>query len=112
MSIPYQPGQSQPDRYDRPTPSQPDRYQYGQPGRRPEYGRPDQYGRPYCRSYHIVRPGDTLGSLANQYGVSVSSIANENPDVTLRRGQRVCIPADGRDGRDGRDRRDERDRRQ
>ncbi|MCP4358626.1 MAG: LysM peptidoglycan-binding domain-containing protein [Chloroflexi bacterium] len=35
------------------------------------------------RSIHIVQPGDTLGKLANQYGVTVQAIANVNRIVNL-----------------------------
>jgi membrane-bound lytic murein transglycosylase D len=48
---------------------------------------------------HVVRRGDTLGKLARDYGVSVSSIraANNNVDPRrLRVGQRLVIPRAGR----------------
>jgi len=57
---------------------------------RPYKGPDDQ--QPYrCQSY-TVRQGDTLNTLASQYGVSVSSLASANPDIGLKRGQRICIP--------------------
>jgi hypothetical protein len=77
MSIPYQPKQGQPRRY-----TQPDQFPYEQPGQ----GQPGQYKgpddqQPYrCQSY-TVRQGDTLNTLASQYGVSVSSLASANPDM-------------------------------
>ena len=97
MSIPYQPGQRQPGGY--PSPGQGQPSQYRQPGRgQPsQYERPELYGQqPYrCQSY-TVRKGDTLSTLASQYGVSVNSIVTANPDMGLQRGQRICIPVSER----------------
>lgn len=50
---------------------------------------------------HTVVAGDTLGDLANQYGVSVEAIAaaNDLPDVhTLEVGQQLLIPLSGETG--------------
>ncbi|MFW6097083.1 MAG: LysM peptidoglycan-binding domain-containing protein [Chloroflexota bacterium] len=50
---------------------------------------------------HTVVAGDTLGDLANQYGVSVEDIAaaNDLPDVhTLEVGQQLIIPLSGETG--------------
>jgi membrane-bound lytic murein transglycosylase D len=48
---------------------------------------------------HVVRRGDTLGEIAQLYGVSVSAIRAANPGVRarqLRIGQRLVIPKAGR----------------
>lgn len=46
---------------------------------------------PYC----TVDPGDTLGGIANQYGVSVQYILDRNPDITnpdyIQAGQRINL---------------------
>lgn len=50
---------------------------------------------------HTVVAGDTLGDLANRYGVSVEAIAaaNDLPDVhTLEVGQQLLIPLSGETG--------------
>lgn len=50
---------------------------------------------------HTVVAGDTLGDLANRYGVSVEDIAaaNDMPDVhTLEVGQQLVIPLGGETG--------------
>ncbi len=95
---------NQPDQYGQPSQGQPG--QYGQPyqGQPDRYGQPDQYyGQPYqgqpdrqrCRPYTVQR-GDTLGSLARRYGISVDVLAAANPNVNLQRGQSICIPISGR----------------
>ncbi|MFZ5967168.1 MAG: LysM peptidoglycan-binding domain-containing protein [Bacillota bacterium] len=43
----------------------------------------------------IIRPGDTLYKIAQEYNVSIASILEANPSVDpnyLRVGQRICIP--------------------
>ena len=45
--------------------------------------------------YHVIRPGDTFGKLARQYGVTVEAIFQANPKVDPRRlqiGQKIRIP--------------------
>lgn len=46
---------------------------------------------------YTVRPGDTMFRIANQYGLSLQSVINANPQVTnpniLFPGQQLCIPA-------------------
>jgi LysM repeat protein len=44
---------------------------------------------------HVIATGDTLGSLAHKYGVSVSAIEAANPDANptkLHLGQKITIP--------------------
>ena len=47
--------------------------------------------------HHIVAPGDTLGTLAWQYGVTVEELktANGLQSEVIRVGQRLTIPVDG-----------------
>ncbi len=51
---------------------------------------------------HVVCPGDTIGALAREYGVSAEAIVEANRLANRYRiyvGQRLCIPvATGRDG--------------
>jgi LysM repeat protein len=82
-----QPYQGQPGQYGQPYQGQPDQY-YGQPYQ----GQPDRYR---CRPYTVQR-GDTLGSLARRYGISVDVLAAANPNVNLQQGQDICIPISGR----------------
>ena len=45
--------------------------------------------------FHIVRSGDTIFGLSQQFGVSVQAIINANPGINpnnLQVGQRICIP--------------------
>src|SRR5699024_2628416 len=45
--------------------------------------------------YYVVRPGDTLYSIAKKYGVSVEELLEANPNVdpyNLQVGQLICIP--------------------
>ncbi len=45
--------------------------------------------------YHVIRPGDTFGKLARQYGITVNAIFQANPKANPRRlqiGQRILIP--------------------
>lgn len=45
--------------------------------------------------YHVIRPGDTFGKLARQYGITVNAIFQANPKADPRRlqiGQRILIP--------------------
>ena len=45
--------------------------------------------------YHVIVAGDTFGSLARRYGVTVDQIQQANPDLDPRRlriGERVRIP--------------------
>jgi len=47
------------------------------------------------RSIHIVQPGDTLGELAKQYGVTVQAIVNANQIVNpnlIKVGDVLYIP--------------------
>jgi LysM repeat protein len=47
---------------------------------------------------HIVRPGDTLLSIAKQYGVSIDALKAANPGIdprALQVGQKIIIPAVG-----------------
>ena len=50
---------------------------------------------------YVVRPGDTLSSVARQYGVSPAAVANANgllnPNLIFV-GQRLTIPGQGADG--------------
>jgi LysM repeat protein len=58
------------------------------------YRRGDQY----WSNYHIVSYGETLSSIAYQYGVNPWSIARANNIYNLNRiyaGQRLYIPSDG-----------------
>jgi len=48
---------------------------------------------------HFIRRGETLSHIAQQYGVSISSIEASNPGIrprALRVGQRLIIPLSGR----------------
>jgi len=50
---------------------------------------------PPSSGYHLIRPGDTFGKIARQYGVAVEAIFQANPNVDPRRlqiGQRISIP--------------------
>jgi LysM repeat protein len=45
--------------------------------------------------FHVIRSGDTLSKIAQQYGVSLSQLQNANPTVNpraLQIGQRIRIP--------------------
>lgn len=45
--------------------------------------------------YHTIRPGDTFGKLARQYGITVQAIFQANPKADPRKlqiGQRIRIP--------------------
>ena len=45
--------------------------------------------------YYVVRPGDTLYSIANMYNISVAKLMQANPGVdpnNLMVGQLICIP--------------------
>jgi LysM repeat protein len=45
--------------------------------------------------FHVVRPGDTIFGLSQQFGVSVEAIIRANPGINpnnLQIGQRICIP--------------------
>lgn len=46
--------------------------------------------------FYVVRPGDTLNSIARRFGVSVAEILDANPSITnpniLFVNQRICIP--------------------
>ena len=48
-------------------------------------------------SHHIVEPGDTLGTLARQYRITVDELrtANKLQSDVIRVGQRLTIPAGG-----------------
>jgi LysM repeat protein len=56
---------------------------------------------PACLPNHIariIRPGDTLYRIAQEYNVSIASILQANPGIDpnyLRVGQRICIPLPG-----------------
>ena len=45
---------------------------------------------------HVVRPGETLNSIARQYNVTVAEILSINPEITnpnrISVGQRIWIP--------------------
>lgn len=45
---------------------------------------------------YVVRPGDTLGAIAQRFGVSVQAILGANPQITdanvILVGQEICIP--------------------
>lgn len=41
--------------------------------------------------YHTVRRGDTVQSIAQQYGIPVSTIINRNGSATVTLGQRIFI---------------------
>jgi murein DD-endopeptidase MepM/ murein hydrolase activator NlpD len=48
-----------------------------------------------CTATHTVKAGETLSSIANKYGVSVSALASANglsTTATVHKGQRLCIP--------------------
>jgi len=47
--------------------------------------------------HHIVEPGDTLGTLARQYDITVEELktANKLQSDVIRVGQRLTIPAGG-----------------
>ncbi|HIC97726.1 MAG TPA: LysM peptidoglycan-binding domain-containing protein [Aquificaceae bacterium] len=49
-----------------------------------------------CRSYHRVKPGDTLWDIAKKYRLSVKDLLRANPDLKkrkyLRVGKRLCVP--------------------
>jgi LysM repeat protein len=48
-----------------------------------------------CKSWHKVKRGQTLASIASKYGMSVKTIANANGIKNANRiytGQRLCIP--------------------
>ena len=50
---------------------------------------------PPASGFHSIRPGDTFGKIARQYGVSVEAIFQANPKVDpcrLQIGQRIRIP--------------------
>ena len=50
---------------------------------------------PPASGFHSIRPGDTFGKIARQYGVTVETIFQANPKVDPRRlqiGQRIRIP--------------------
>lgn len=45
--------------------------------------------------FHVIRPGDTLFRLSQEFGVSVEAIMRANPGIDPNRlqiGQRICIP--------------------
>lgn len=45
--------------------------------------------------YYVVRPGDTLFSIANRYNVTVAQLIEANPGIdpnNLQVGQLICIP--------------------
>lgn len=45
--------------------------------------------------YHVIQPGDTIGKLARQYGITINAIFADNPGINPRRlqiGQRIKIP--------------------
>lgn len=49
------------------------------------------------KAEHTVKPGDSAWKIANDYGVSLSRLAAENPDLDMNRiqiGQKVKIPGE------------------
>ena len=50
-----------------------------------------------CTWTHVVRPGDSLGLLAHNYGTTVADILAANPQITnsnlIFRGTTICISA-------------------
>ncbi|HXF64520.1 MAG TPA: SpaA isopeptide-forming pilin-related protein [Caldilineaceae bacterium] len=60
----------------------------------PQYGNKGQQ----CRTYHIVKEGEGLFSIGNDYKVSPQAMIDANPDVRSDKnwyvyvGQRICIP--------------------
>lgn len=57
---------------------------------------PSEKPAPDCDGiYYVVRPGDTLYSIAHKYGISVAELMAANPGVdpnNLMIGQLICIP--------------------
>ncbi len=49
---------------------------------------------PPQRRIYVVQPGDTLGKIANGFGVSVEALMEENgkEDTLLRIGEQLVIP--------------------
>ncbi|MGO1468428.1 MAG: LysM peptidoglycan-binding domain-containing protein [Tissierella sp.] len=57
---------------------------------------PNEEPEPSCDGiYYVVRPGDTLYSIAHRYGISLAKLMAANPGVdpnNLMVGQLICIP--------------------
>ncbi|QSZ28360.1 SafA/ExsA family spore coat assembly protein [Aceticella autotrophica] len=49
-----------------------------------------------CKTVYIVKPGDTMWSIANMYGISLDCLIKANPQIPnpnlIYPGQQICIP--------------------
>lgn len=56
-----------------------------------------QYYPVHCRTTYIVRPGDSMWTIANMYGIPLDCLIRANPQIPnpnlIYPGQQICIPA-------------------
>lgn len=56
-----------------------------------------QYYPGHCRTTYTVRPGDSMWTIANMFGIPLDCLIRANPQIPnpnlIYPGQQICIPA-------------------